>query len=255
MRAHFAMFTALMALLPGVAAADATFEPLPPAPAFEPLYSQPRARSTTVTAPRPMVANRIIVQPARVLPPEPALVHYLSPTTAAVPPVGAASLPPPLTTVPRSFVLPAPAPALGAPFVLPGNTTIALRLQSSLSSRETQRGETVQLVVDHDVMLDGRVVVPRGTLATGEIIRASGSGGFGKSGKIEIAATTLMLNGRAVELAGSLLTKGRGGSFGKMLLFGALTGAMGVASVRGDDAVIGPEAILTATTRADVAFK
>ena len=139
--------------------------------------------------------------------------------------------------------------------MLPGNTAIALRLQSSLSSRETQRGETVQLVVDHDVMLDGRVVVPRGTLATGEIIRASGSGGFGKSGKIEIAATTLMLHGRAVELAGSLLTKGRGGSFGKMLLFGALTGAMGVASVRGDDAVIGPDAILAATTRADVAFK
>lgn len=255
MRAHIAIFTIMMAWLPGIAAAEALFEPLPPAPAFEPLYSQPAARPTKVTAPRSMVANRTIVQPARVMPPAPALVHYLSPTTAAVPPVGAASLPMPLTTVARSFVRPAPIPALATPFVLPGNTAIALRLQSSLSSRETQRGETVQLVVDHDVMLDGRVVVPRGTLATGEIIRASGSGGFGKSGKIEIAATTLMLNGRAVELAGTLLTKGRGGSFGKMLLFGALTGAMGVASVRGDDAVIGPDAILAATTRADVTFK
>ena len=254
MRAQVAMFTIMMAFLPGVAAAEAMFEPLPPAPAFEPLYSQPATRTANGTSPRTIVANRAIMPSARVVPPAPALVHYLSPTTA-VPPVGVSSLPTSVAIAPRSFVRPAPVQALSSSFVLPGNTAIALRLQSSLSSRETQRGEIFQLVVDHDVMLDGRVVVPRGTHATGEIIRSSGSGGFGKSGKIEIAATTLMLNGRAVELAGTLLTKGRGGSFGKMLLFGALTGAMGVASVRGDDAVVGSDAILTATTRADVAFK
>jgi hypothetical protein len=254
MRTHTAMFTMMMAFLPGVAAADTTFEPLPPTPSFEPLYSQQAARPAKVTTPRAMVADRTIVPPARAVPPTPALGYYRSPT-AAVQSAGAAPLPTPVAVAPRSFVRPAPVQALDTPFVLPGNTAIALRLQSALSSRETQRGETVQLVVDRDVMIDGRVVVPRGTPATGAIVRASGSGGFGKGGKIEIAATTLMLNGHAVGLAGTLLTKGRGGSFGKMLLFGALTGAMGVASVRGDDAIVGADAILAATTRVDVAFK
>lgn len=120
---------------------------------------------------------------------------------------------------------------------------------------EPQRGDIVQLVIDRDVMLNGRVVVPSGTPAIGEIIRSRGSGGFGKSGTIEIAATSLMLNGRSVELAGSLLTKGRGASVGEMLLFGALSGAIGVARVRGDDAIVGSDAMLSAKTRADVAFK
>ena len=257
MRKAVAFLSVLAAALPVVASAQTAYEPLPPVPAVEPLYPRASSQRVTVASAQTYAPVRRYAPVARpispVTPPRPMALALVSPSAAQ------SAMAAPTGDKPAGLVRAAPAPftplAAGQPFVLPGNTAIALRLESSLSSRETRRGDAVRLRVARDVILDGHIVVPRGTSAVGEIISRGNSGGFGKGGKIEIEARSLTLNGQSVALSGSMLERGSGAKAGKLILFGVLSGAMGLAQVRGDDAIIGTETTMSATTREDVAFK
>ncbi|MFN7171692.1 MAG: hypothetical protein ACK4P3_02755 [Fimbriimonadaceae bacterium] len=52
---------------------------------------------------------------------------------------------------------------------LPANTPIKLVTITELESGESQEGKAVQLIVEEDVVVDGTVVVPKGSLATGKV--------------------------------------------------------------------------------------
>ncbi|MDQ0249218.1 hypothetical protein J2W22_001265 [Sphingomonas kyeonggiensis] len=66
------------------------------------------------------------------------------------------------------------------------------------------------LTVSHDVMLSGFVVIPKGTLARGEVTWRTGRAVFGKSGKMDIELRFIDLNGRRIPLTGKYRQEGEG---------------------------------------------
>lgn len=110
----------------------------------------------------------------------------------------------------------APAPqAVAAPIApiaaeLPSQTDVLLRLNSQITSRDQRAGDTFSMTVVQDVSVNGRVVIPAGTRAMGQVTWRTGRGGFGKSGKLEIAMRYLELNGRRIPLTGFYRQEGEG---------------------------------------------
>jgi hypothetical protein len=119
--------------------------------------------------------------------------------------------------------IPAAAPA-GA--MLPAGSNVLLRLNNQLTSRDQRIGDSFPLTVVSDVAVDGRVVIPAGTRAVGQVTWRTGRGSFGKSGKMEIAMRYLDLDGRRIPLSGFHRQEGEGNT-------GATIGAVIAAGVIG----------------------
>lgn len=145
---------------------------------------------------------------------------------------------------------PAPAPA---EIRLPANAPIILAINEQLSSQTHEEGDTFSLIVAQDVLADGRVVIPRGTRAMGQITWETGRGSFGKSGKMEIAFRYLDMNGRRVPLAGMHRQEGEGNTAATV---GAVLGAgvVGGLLVTGRSALIQQGREFTAFTVDAVPF-
>lgn len=105
------------------------------------------------------------------------------------------------------------APAAVGP-VLPAGTTVRLRMLSSLNSQDSKAGQQFDLETADDVLLDGRVVIPRGSPATGELTFVKKKGMWGKSGKLEGRIVSVRTGGRDIALRGTLNDKGVTGTAG-----------------------------------------
>ncbi|HYG29413.1 MAG TPA: hypothetical protein VD887_04275 [Allosphingosinicella sp.] len=119
--------------------------------------------------------------------------------------------------------------AVSAEGVLPSNTDVVLRLTDMLSTRTNRTGDTFPLTVVSDVLVDGRVVIPSGTRAVGQVTWRTGRGGFGKSGKMEIALRYIELNGQRIPVTGFHRQEGDGntaGTIGATLAAGVIGGML-----------------------------
>jgi hypothetical protein len=107
---------------------------------------------------------------------------------------------------------------------LPANTEVLLSMNNDLTSKggRIDEGYKFNLTVVNDVMLNGMVVIPKGTPATGEVTWITGKGAFGKSGKMEIELRHIDLNGRRIPITGKYRQEGEGNT--------VATGAGGVAA-------------------------
>ena len=99
-----------------------------------------------------------------------------------------------------------PASAAG----LPANTEVIVRLNEALTSEDKRLGDNFSLTVSQDVKANGSVVIPHGTRAVGQIVYRKGKGGFGKSGKLELAFRYVDLDGRRIPLDGHYRQEGDG---------------------------------------------
>ncbi|PNS08450.1 hypothetical protein Lysil_0079 [Lysobacter silvestris] len=63
--------------------------------------------------------------------------------------------------------------------------------------------------VSEDVMLDGRIVIPSGTPASGEVIDSQSGGAGGAPGKLSVSARSIQLGERVIALR-SRLSAGNG---------------------------------------------
>lgn len=92
---------------------------------------------------------------------------------------------------PEIATVPAP------PIVVPKGTHIPLVLAKQLNAGEARPGEFVPLLVAEDVMVDGRVAIPKGTLAEGEVTwsRSEGSlsGLMNQPARLEVKIKALKL--------------------------------------------------------------
>jgi hypothetical protein len=80
-------------------------------------------------------------------------------------------------TAPQQAQAPTPPPP--PPVIeLPAGTQVRVRLDQGLSSKTSQPGDTFSASVADDVMVDGKVVVPRGSRADGTVIDAKPLGRF-----------------------------------------------------------------------------
>ncbi|MCU6455896.1 hypothetical protein LPN01_17595 [Sphingomonas sp. A2-49] len=125
----------------------------------------------------------------------------------------------------------APTPVV-APFaaeaVLPPHTEVVLRLDEEVASNRARVGQAVPVSVARDVVVDGMVLIPRGTAGVGAVTGRTGKGAFGKSGKIDIELRSIEVAGRNVPIVGRYHASGKGRAgetIGTILVGGVIAGA------------------------------
>jgi hypothetical protein len=129
---------------------------------------------------------------------------YLILFQAAVPEAAAAPAMPAETVA-------APAPAARpAPVLLPHDTPVELMATAEVSTASALPGTVFKLRVNKPISLDGKVIVPVGTPAFGEVIAARDSGGLGKSGRMSAHLLHIQFGEARIPLEGEVQAKGTG---------------------------------------------
>ena len=95
----------------------------------------------------------------------------------------------------------APAPGRApAPVTVPANTMLNVRLTETIDVDVTKTGATFRALVDDPVMLDGKVVVPRGAAVAVQAANVAQSGKMKGSDKISLKANSITFGGRTYEI-------------------------------------------------------
>jgi hypothetical protein len=104
----------------------------------------------------------------------------------------------------RAVEPPAPPPnpvAKPAPVHVPGGTVINVRLTQGIDVDQSQAGMKFKAIVDDPVMLNGKVVIPRGAAATLQAAQVAQSGKMKGSDKITLKMNSIAFGGRVYEVA------------------------------------------------------
>ena len=121
---------------------------------------------------------------------------------------------------PAATIAPAAKPAviLSAPAesVLRAGTEVPLVMSESITTngKKIRVGQRVRMAVASDVRLGTQVVIPRGSLAEGEVTDVRFKGMWGKSGRIEARALNVRVGDRLIRLTGTFDDKGVTGTAG-----------------------------------------
>ena len=118
---------------------------------------------------------------------------------------------------------------------LPTGTTIAVRLQDSLSSASASVGQQFEAVLDEPLIMQGKTVAPKGAQVTGRVIAAHHSGRLHNPGYLRLTLTSVEINGKPAPVqTSSVFAKGGshekrnlgliGGGTGGGALIGAIAG-------------------------------
>jgi hypothetical protein len=91
---------------------------------------------------------------------------------------------------------------------LKSGSVIQLSTKFDLSSKSSANGDLVPLETAADLLVDGHIVIPKGSAATGQIFGARSTGGLGLSGKLELRALFLRYNSQTVRLDGKATNRG-----------------------------------------------
>ena len=70
--------------------------------------------------------------------------------------------------------------------VIPDGTEISAVTTEILTSKTATEGDPITFKVDEDLIIDGVIVVAKGTIVKGEVSNATQSGHFGKGGKLTV---------------------------------------------------------------------
>lgn len=159
----------------------------------------PPAEQQTQSAPAPEVAapqapateTTPVVQPAPAPAPAPAQQPIRKAASPAPRPApkAAAQQPAPATVQPSQAAPTATAPAAEVKppeprfAVIPSGSSLHVRLDAPLDSSVNKTGETFRAIVDQDVVVDGKVIAPRGSLVEGKLTNVE------RSGRVEGRAT------------------------------------------------------------------
>jgi hypothetical protein len=122
-------------------------------------------------------------------------------------------LPPISSAAPQAVVL------------VPQDTPVELMAPTEVSTATATAGTLFKLRVNKAVVIDGRTVIPVGTLAFGKVLAAIDSGGLGRSGQMSAKLMHVQLGDAEIPLEGETSAKGQGaGSAGVAVLFGGVLG-------------------------------
>ena len=117
------------------------------------------------------------------------------------------------TAAPAAAVMPAaPAAPVMRQIILPPNSEVVITPNDTLTTKGKQlkEGYKFRLSTMFDVMQDGYVVIPKGTMGEGTVTWMTNKGAFGKSGKMEVSFDWLDLGGKRVSLTGNHRQEGEG---------------------------------------------
>jgi hypothetical protein len=128
---------------------------------------------------------------------------------------------------------------------LPAGTQISLASVQELSSKHIKEGEHYQFQVVNDVIDNGVVVIPRGSMASGVVSMQTGRAIGGKSGKFDITFESVTANGVTFPLSGVHRQEGKGNTVGALL---------GSILISGRSAVMLPGQVVTAMIKERTAY-
>lgn len=131
------------------------------------------------------------------------------PSIAAAQSASSAAEPSAATT---AAVAEAPAAPAMRQIVLPPNTEVVVTPNDTLTTKGKQlkEGYKFRISTVFDVMQDGYVMIPKGTVGEGTVTWMTNKGAFGKSGKMEVSFDWLELGGKRVSLTGNHRQEGEG---------------------------------------------
>jgi hypothetical protein len=119
--------------------------------------------------------------------------------------------------------------------VIPSGTVIVVRLGDTLSSKNSQAGQSFSATVAQPVEVSGKTVIEQGAAARGTVVDAKGMGHFKGGARLQVRLDAVTINGHehqieTTSVARSLKGKGKrsvgfiGGGAGAGALIGALAG-------------------------------
>ena len=129
--------------------------------------------------------------------------------------VGAAQAPTPSVAVVSAAAAvpnaaPAAAPAAAPTVAVPEGTEFYVITTEALSSKNASEGQRVAMKVDENVLVNGVLVIAKGTPVRAEVNEAKSSGMFGKAGKLTLRIeSTTAVDGQKVPLTGSPKAAGK----------------------------------------------
>lgn len=83
---------------------------------------------------------------------------------------------------------------------IPALTPVIVEILTDLSSKKSKTGQLYPLRLAVPIIIDGRVVVPAGTIGEGEVLNAKSGGMSGSSGVLMLVAHDLKVDGRSLRL-------------------------------------------------------
>lgn len=120
-------------------------------------------------------------------------------------------------------------PVAARAIVVPADTALEVVLDESLSSKTATPGQSFQATVETPVEIDGKVVIPKGTHATGTVKDAKAAGRFKGASLLELALKNVEINGKTYDIstsAPSFSHKGKGKRTAVAVGGGAALGAL-----------------------------
>jgi len=102
------------------------------------------------------------------------------------------------------------APSVGV--TIPRDTPIHLLVLSEVTTKTHGAGYRFKLRVNEPVEIDGRVVIPVGAIAWGQVTSAEGSGNLGKSGSLEAELLYVEAGGKQIRIDGQTRNEGNSGT-------------------------------------------
>lgn len=135
--------------------------------------------------------------------------------------------------------------------VLRWGTPVMLDTTDEISSANAIAGQRIDLRVADNVVVDGHVVIAKGSTAVGEVSAVTDKGNWGQRGRLRIRLLYARVGDRLVRITGDLGKQGHNGTAGTIAAVAAI-GVAGGFLVTGTSAVVPPGTGLNAYIDEDV---
>ena len=136
--------------------------------------------------------------------------------------------------------------------VLPSGTAVRLVTAVPVNSRSAQQGQRFGLTVAADVTAGGRVLIPAGTPAVGEVEAVSGKGMVGQGARLTLVPLFIDAPGRRITLSGTLRQEGSSPTT-EVAAASLLVSGLGL-FITGKSALVPAGTVIPAVLRSDVTF-
>ena len=127
--------------------------------------------------------------------------------------------------------------------IVPAGTRLSVRTIDAIDSAKNQVGDRFEASLEEPLIVDGKVVLPKGASVYGRLEEAKTSGTFNGKSELRLALTEIVVNGQTVPLVSreyELSGKSRGASTAKRTVGGAAVGSIiGAIAGGGKGAAIG----------------
>ncbi|MGA9768941.1 MAG: hypothetical protein WBV94_07870 [Blastocatellia bacterium] len=94
--------------------------------------------------------------------------------------------------------------------VLPMGTALTITIMEEISSKVFFPGDAVAMEIDEDVLVNGRIVIAKGSTVKGSVTYARPGKSYGRPGELRVEAeSATSVDGQEIKLRGTLGNKGK----------------------------------------------